>query len=129
MEVVFYGALTTLWWCFHVCPPPIPPPLEIQQVFRDRWFSFIFVRILGPIFSPINLPLRKRTFSILGKHLEGRDMSKELEVLEIGIGGGANLPVYPENSRLTAVDMNESFKKYFSDNQRSIRMLSTRGLF
>ncbi|KAG8179296.1 hypothetical protein JTE90_024145 [Oedothorax gibbosus] len=114
MEVVFYGALTTLWWMSSMSVLlPFLLLLKFSKFFRDRWFSFIFVRILGPIFSPINLPLRKKTFSILGKHLKGRDTSKELEVLEIGIGGGANLQFYPENSKLTAVDMNESFKKYF----------------
>ncbi|KAG8173703.1 hypothetical protein JTE90_013922 [Oedothorax gibbosus] len=119
MEVVFYGALTTLWWMSSMSVLlPFLLLLKFSKFFRDRWFSFIFVRILGPIFSPINLPLRKKTFSILGKHLKGRDTSKELEVLEIGIGGGANLQFYPENSKLTAVDMNESFKKYFSDNQK-----------
>ncbi|KAF8773935.1 Methyltransferase-like protein 7A like protein [Argiope bruennichi] len=34
------------------------------------------------------------------------------------IGGGANLQYYPENSNLTAVDMNPSFITYFEENRQ-----------
>ena len=34
----------------------------------------------------------------------------------MGVGGGANFELYPENSRLTALDYNECFKQKFMKN-------------
>ncbi|GIY29329.1 methyltransferase-like protein 7B [Caerostris darwini] len=63
-------------------------------------------------------PMRKKAFEVLQEHLPNRKLSTPLEILEIGVGGGANLQYYPENSNLTALDKNETFSKYFEDNKK-----------
>ncbi|KAG8185383.1 hypothetical protein JTE90_023128 [Oedothorax gibbosus] len=119
MEVVVYGALTTIWWMSSMSVLlPLLLLLKFNKFFRDRWFSFFFERVLGPIYAPKMVPLRKKAFGFLEKHLKDRDNSKQLDILEIGIGGGSNLQFYPENSSLTALDMNESFEKYFAENRK-----------
>ncbi|GFR20396.1 methyltransferase-like protein 7A [Trichonephila clavata] len=61
-------------------------------------------------------PQRKKAFELLKKHLGERKKKTPHEILEIGIGDGANLEYYPENSSLTALDMNESFEPYLKEN-------------
>ncbi|KAI1297213.1 Methyltransferase-like protein 7A [Halotydeus destructor] len=39
-----------------------------------------------------------------------------IHILEIGVGNGANLKYYPKGSRLTSVEPNPFFEKYFQDN-------------
>ncbi|GIX93618.1 methyltransferase-like protein 7B [Caerostris extrusa] len=73
---------------------------------------------MGPFLKPRLQPGRKTAFEILQEHLPNRKRSTPLEILEIGIGGGANLQYYPENSNLTALDKNETFSKYFEDNKK-----------
>ncbi|GFY51576.1 methyltransferase-like protein 7A [Trichonephila inaurata madagascariensis] len=58
---------------------------------------------------------RKKAFDLLKKDLAERK-KKTHEILEIGIGDGANLQYYPENSSLTALDMNASFEPYLKEN-------------
>ncbi|GFU32694.1 methyltransferase-like protein 7A [Nephila pilipes] len=61
-------------------------------------------------------PMRIAAFELLKKHLGDRKKKTPHEILEIGIGDGANLQYYPENSSLTALDMNASFETYLKDN-------------
>ncbi|GIY29330.1 methyltransferase-like protein 7B [Caerostris darwini] len=75
------------------------------------------MEILAPIERKVE-PFRKRAFEVLQEHLPNRKLSTPLEILEIGIGGGANLEYYPDNSNLTALDKNETFSKYFEDNKK-----------
>ncbi|GFT53862.1 methyltransferase-like protein 7B [Nephila pilipes] len=65
------------------------------------------------------IPTRKKTFQLLQNSLADRDNSKSLEVLEIGIGGGANLEYYPDNCNLTVVDKNKFFEPYFKKNAKN----------
>ncbi|CAL1265625.1 unnamed protein product [Larinioides sclopetarius] len=119
MEVVVYGALSTIWWMSSLSILlPFVLLLKFSKRFRDKWFSFIFMNCLGPLFNPKLTPLRKRAFDILKEHLAGRKKNVPLDILEIGIGGGANLQFYPENSNLTALDMNATFETYFKENQK-----------
>lgn len=76
------------------------------------------MRWLKTVFEPKFLPLRKKAFDLLNEKLSGRDVTKPLKVLEIGIGSGANFQFYPENSHLTALDMNVNFDSYFKQNQK-----------
>ncbi|GFR20398.1 methyltransferase-like protein 7A [Trichonephila clavata] len=59
---------------------------------------------------------RIKAFELLKKHLGERKKKTPHEILEFGIGDGANLEYYPENSSLTALDMNESFEPYLKEN-------------
>ncbi|GFU32686.1 methyltransferase-like protein 7A [Nephila pilipes] len=119
MEVVLYGALSTVWWISSLSILlPLVILLKFSKTFRNKWFSWIFMNCLGPIFNPKLTPLRKRAFDILKEHLKNRKKDAPLEILEIGIGGGANLQYYPSNSNLTALDMNESFEAYFKENRK-----------
>ncbi|GFY51577.1 methyltransferase-like protein 7A [Trichonephila inaurata madagascariensis] len=64
-------------------------------------------------------PQRREAFELLKKHLGDRKKKTPHEILEIGIGDGANLEYYPENSSLTALDMNESFEPYLKEHLKN----------
>ncbi|GBL74029.1 Methyltransferase-like protein 7B [Araneus ventricosus] len=73
--------------------------------------------------------LRSNDDTIVGalsikEHLEGRKINTPLEILEIGIGEGSNLPYYPDNSNLTVLDMNESFIEYLEKNRKKFPQVS-----
>ncbi|GIY29332.1 methyltransferase-like protein 7B [Caerostris darwini] len=96
---------------------PLIVLLKVNETFRNKFFSKVFMEILAPIFPNLE-SLRKRPFEILQEHLTNRKLSTPLEILEIGVGGGGNLEYYPENSNLTALDKNDTFSKYFEDNKK-----------
>ncbi|KFM66183.1 Methyltransferase-like protein 7A, partial [Stegodyphus mimosarum] len=119
MEVALCAALTTVWWISSVSVLlPFVFLLKYSKTFRDKWFSWFFMRCLSPIFQPKLVPFRKQCFELLKEHLKDWDKSRPIRILEIGIGSGANLQFYPDNSHLTAVDMNASFETYFRENQK-----------
>ncbi|XP_054721491.1 putative methyltransferase-like protein 7A [Uloborus diversus] len=119
MEVVIYAGLSTIWWMSSMSILlPFVLLLKYNKSFRNKWFAWIFVKICGPAFEKKMTPLRKGAFVLLNDALSERDKSVPLKVLEIGIGSGANLQFYPENSELIALDMNTSFEEYFRQNQR-----------
>ncbi|GFY27486.1 methyltransferase-like protein 7A [Trichonephila clavipes] len=64
-------------------------------------------------------PQRREAFELLKKHLGDRKKKTPHEILEIGIGDGANLEYYPGNSSLTALDMTESFEPYLKENLKN----------
>ncbi|GFY53398.1 methyltransferase-like protein 7B [Trichonephila inaurata madagascariensis] len=74
-----------------------------SKTFRNFSFPCLYLNIFLPLFNYTLIPARKKTFQLLNDHLADRDSSKPLEVLEIGIGGGANLEYYPKNCNLTVV--------------------------
>jgi len=118
MEVVAYTALTSVWWISSATVLlPFLCLLKYNKYFRDRWFSFFFLRIIKPVFEAKLIPLRRKAFDLLKDNLPHRDAKNPVNILEIGIGNGANLQFYPEYSRLIALDMNESFETYFRKNQ------------
>ncbi|GFY44414.1 methyltransferase-like protein 7A [Trichonephila inaurata madagascariensis] len=92
--------------------------LLFSDAFRSFTFPYIYLYIILPFFNYKIIPSRKKTFKLLNDHLAGRDSSKPLEVLEIGIGGGANLEYFPENCNLTVVDKNKFFEPYFKQNAK-----------
>jgi len=125
MEVVVWGALTGIWWVSSATVLlPFLIILKYNKYLRDRWFSYIFVNFLKLFFEPKLTPLRKKAFQLLKDSIAKRDVSKPLKVLEIGIGSGANLQFYPENSNLTALDMNVNFETYFCKNQKKFPQIA-----
>uniref|UniRef100_A0A2L2YE28 Methyltransferase-like protein 7A n=1 Tax=Parasteatoda tepidariorum TaxID=114398 RepID=A0A2L2YE28_PARTP len=119
MEVVAYLAVTTLWWISSLTVlSPFVLLLLLSKTFRNGWFSFFFGKVMGPLCSHKFMAKRKKLFELLEEHLPNRDKSIPLDILEIGIGPGANLQFYPENSNLTALDMNPSFFQIFHNNRK-----------
>ncbi|CAL1265622.1 unnamed protein product [Larinioides sclopetarius] len=116
MEFVVYTALTVLVWILSFTwLLPFLTILKFSKTCRNKWFSWFFVKVCAPPKGPVLMKMRKQAFNRLKDHLEDRKKNTPLEILEIGIGGGANLQFYPENSNLTAVDMNPSFMTYFEE--------------
>ncbi|KAG8195861.1 hypothetical protein JTE90_001100 [Oedothorax gibbosus] len=115
MEIVCYGVFTAVWWITSITLWPAVLLVKYFKFFRDKWFSW-FVKILHPYLSPKLQMMRKKAFMSFDKHWPRRNMPQQhLEVLEIGIGGGeGNLKFYPENTNLTALDMDDDFKKPFT---------------
>uniref|UniRef100_A0A8C5M026 Methyltransferase type 11 domain-containing protein n=1 Tax=Leptobrachium leishanense TaxID=445787 RepID=A0A8C5M026_9ANUR len=58
--------------------------------------------------------IKKDLFSNLS---DFANSSKELNVLEIGCGTGANFKFYPNGSRITCLDVNPNFQSYLSKSQ------------
>lgn len=115
MEVVVWGAVTSLWWLSSATVLlPFILILKYNKFLRDRWFSYIFTSYLNCYFEPLLTPLRKKAFELLKADLP----KQNVKILEIGVGSGANLQFYPENSHLTALDMNANFETYFRQNQK-----------
>ncbi|GBM42341.1 Methyltransferase-like protein 7A [Araneus ventricosus] len=119
MEFIIYTAVTIIVWALSVSwLLPFVIILKFSRTCREKWFSWILVKVSGPVFHDIVIRQRKHTFDLLKEHLGDRKRKKPLEILEIGVGGGDNLQFYPENSNLTVLDMNESFIKYFEETRQ-----------
>nr|XP_015915012.1 methyltransferase-like protein 7A [Parasteatoda tepidariorum]XP_042903360.1 methyltransferase-like protein 7A [Parasteatoda tepidariorum] len=120
MEAVVYLIFTAIWWMTSLSALlPFVVLLILSKTFRDKWFSFVFSKVCGPLFGPRFASKRKQLFELLEEHLSKSKKSAPLKVLEIGIGAGANLQFYPENSNLTALDMNPSFIQHFNKNRKN----------
>ncbi|XP_042903357.1 thiol S-methyltransferase TMT1A [Parasteatoda tepidariorum] len=105
MEIFIYLILTAIWWVISLSVLlPFLVLLLISETVKDKWLTFIFLKVCGPRFGPKFVPMRKQLFKLLEEHLSKRNKSVPLKMLEIGVGGGANLQFYPENSSLTALD-------------------------
>ncbi|KFM58809.1 Methyltransferase-like protein 7B, partial [Stegodyphus mimosarum] len=118
MEFIVYIILTALLWVIALTVfLPFTALLKYSKTFRNKWFPFIYVYGVLFLFGRYTRPFRKRCFEMLKENLPNRSKSKCIKILEIGIGSGANLPFYPENSALTSVDVNPSFREYFFKNR------------
>lgn len=114
MEIVIYSAFTVFFWMLSLTVLlPFILLLKLNTRFRNFWFYIFYARILSPRCGEPVVPYRKRVFELLEEDMHRRDKSVPLKFLEIGVGPGANFPFYPENSKLTVVDMNPSFGGYF----------------
>ncbi len=63
-------------------------------------------------------PQKIKLFEVL-KTLK-RKNGKDLNLLEIGVGPGANLKFYPENTKLTVVDPNRFFQPILDQNLEKV---------
>ncbi|CAL1265619.1 unnamed protein product [Larinioides sclopetarius] len=116
MEFIIYTAVTIIAWTLSLTwLLPFVIILKFSKTCRDKWYSWLLVKVTGPLLNAVVSRQRKNAFNILKKHLGDRKRKTPLEILEIGVGGGANLPFYPDNSNLTALDMNESFVTYLEE--------------
>ncbi|RWS14669.1 methyltransferase-like protein 7B [Dinothrombium tinctorium] len=84
----------------------------------------MLLSLLRPFFAAFHSWLEPKLFLFFGpakdellKPLKNLDSPHNtLQVLEIGIGNGANFQYYPPNFRITALDVNDHFEKYLKEN-------------
>ncbi|KAG8193393.1 hypothetical protein JTE90_012195 [Oedothorax gibbosus] len=118
-------ALILLWWvCSLTVLLPVTIGFILSKTLASKWQTFLFGN-LGFLFQPPMTPLRKKAFKILKDSLE--NVEDHLEILEIGVGDGANLPFYPEGSRLTVLDVNAHFESYFRRNSKKWKQVEYKG--
>ncbi|GFT53873.1 methyltransferase-like protein 7A [Nephila pilipes] len=108
-----------LWIFFLTIALPITITLQLSQTFRAFFFPYAYLYLIFPLLESQAVSVRKKTFELLKDSLVGRDHSKPLEALEIGIGGGANLHHYPDNCNLTVLDKNKFFEPHFKQNAKN----------
>ncbi|GFQ71319.1 methyltransferase-like protein 7A [Trichonephila clavata] len=118
IELFWFLTVILAWILAFTLLLPITMLLLFSDTFRSFFFPKIYLYIILPLYNFKVIPARKKAFQLLNEHLADRDSSKPLEVLEIGIGGGANLEYYPKNCNLTVVDKNKFFEPYFTQNAK-----------
>jgi len=105
---LFLEAATTIPVGLYIGLYPLFKVLKNSKSFCERWYSLIFyvVYIWGE--KPIR-DMKELLFQDLCRttSLDEETMKrKELRVLEIGPGFGGNFKFYPENTKLTTVEIN-----------------------
>ncbi|XP_015915001.1 thiol S-methyltransferase TMT1B [Parasteatoda tepidariorum] len=129
MEVIVCIAIISLWWILSLTIfLPFVILLILSKTLRDKWFTFIFTKCENPMNSPEFSRMRKKLFKLLEESLPNQRKVVPLKVLEIGIGEGANLQFYPENSTLTALDMNPYFIQHFNKNRKNYPQVNLDGV-
>ena len=117
METVLSGCLTVILWASSITVLlPFWILFKYNVLFREKLFSHIFMLCLNIFIKPKLIPMRKKAFDFLNQKLSGRDVTNPLKVLEIGIASGPNLQFYPENSYLTALDIDAKFESHLKQN-------------
>ncbi|KAF8773933.1 Methyltransferase-like protein 7A like protein [Argiope bruennichi] len=118
-DFIVYTSATVIWWTLSVtCLLPFVIFLKLCKPLRDKWFSWLYIRLLGSVRGAVLAKSRKRAFDLLQTHLQDIKMNATLEILEIGVGGGATLSLYPANTNLTVLEPNVSMVKYFEEARR-----------
>ncbi|KAF8773932.1 Methyltransferase-like protein 7A like protein [Argiope bruennichi] len=128
-ECIFYTTVTIAIWALSLSWLfPLLIVLKFSQTCRDKWFSWLLVRVSGPLFKTLVDKQREKAFDLLKEHLGDKKRKTPLEILEIGVGGGDNLQFYPENANLTVLDSNESFIKYFEENRQKYPQVNLKNI-
>ncbi|PRD30260.1 UNVERIFIED_CONTAM: Methyltransferase-like protein 7B [Trichonephila clavipes] len=117
--------LCSLWWVGALTIGiPLTLMLLFSRTFRSSFFSWSFVYVIGPLFQPRSMDARKKAFKILKECVAHRNKNVPLEILEIGVGEGPNLTLYPENCNLTVLDKNKFFESYYTRNAKKFPHIS-----
>ncbi|XP_044141263.1 methyltransferase-like protein 7A isoform X2 [Bufo gargarizans] len=94
-------------------------PAHILNYF-GIWDSFIrkrfpfFMNIFSDIYNKFMEDQKRRHFSNIS---DFSCDSKELRLLELGCGTGANFKFYPRGCKVTCLDVNPNFQKFLSKSQ------------
>ncbi|GFT17019.1 methyltransferase-like protein 7A [Nephila pilipes] len=91
-------------------------PWNFSQSVKKIWFPFFFTFCIFPTLKRQLAPLRRCAFDLLQEHLGQRKKKGPHDILEIGIADGDNLPYYPDNSSLIALDPSEDFEELLKNN-------------
>ncbi|KAG8585451.1 hypothetical protein GDO81_005033 [Engystomops pustulosus] len=94
-------------------------PLHILN-FLGIWDSFTkkyFPYFLSKFSETYNKLMDKEKRNLFSNISDFSRPSKELRLLEIGCGTGANFKFYPRGSKVTCLDINPNFQKFLSKSQ------------
>ncbi|XP_040281839.1 methyltransferase-like protein 7A [Bufo bufo] len=87
--------------------------LGIWDSFIRKRFPF-FMNIFAQIYNKVMEDQKRRLFSNIS---DFSCDSKELRLLELGCGSGANFKFYPRGCKVTCLDINPNFQKFLSKSQ------------
>jgi ubiquinone/menaquinone biosynthesis C-methylase UbiE len=73
-----------------------------------------------PLVNKATKQEKKKLFSELLD--QRREVGRNLMILEIGAGGGANFEFYPPKSNVTCLDPNRCFNKYIENNSKKYKL-------
>ena len=85
--------------------------ITVSSAWYKKWFAQVQNR-LSEFIGPILAPIQRSLFAELDEHLK----RVKGDVLEIGIGSGANFQDYPQGTSLIAVDANPHVEKLLKKN-------------
>lgn len=94
--------------------------IKTNQFINHWWFSFLFTKILEPLFGNKFDSVREKVFKgiqLQKSHDSELRKKNAIRVLEIGTGNGPNFQYYPENVHYISVDPNATFMPMLKKNQ------------
>ncbi|KAM5182329.1 thiol S-methyltransferase TMT1A-like [Mantella aurantiaca] len=77
----------------------------------------IFPLFISRMTITYNKVMEEQKKSLFGNISDFMGSSKEIKLLEVGCGSGANFKFYPSGCRVTCLDLNPNFQKFLSKSQ------------
>ena len=101
-------AATTLPVTLYITLYPVFKLCKQSKALSERWYSFVFAIVYVWGEKPIR-EMKQKLFDQLNRESEGKS---ELRLLEIGPGFGGNFRYYPNNTKITTVEINNYLEQH-----------------